>query len=197
MISIPSRRPSFLTPLFLVFLSALLSFTYTYAQSYFPNRDGLSWTYSNGETQTISGPRDFGGQEVMVLLHYFEGVPVSEDYLLYSEGAVYSLGTAAGGQTLSYQPPLLIYQGDTLAVGQSWQSTARVNNFEITLTSEVLGVRGVSTPAGRFNALQIRQTTITSTGAQTVLELFFVPSVGVVRFVTSDGTIIDMIEKNF
>ena len=56
---------------------------------------------------------------------------------------------------------------------------------------------GVATPAGRFNALLIQQTSLTSTGGQTVLELYFVPGVGVVRFVTQDGTIIDLIERSF
>jgi hypothetical protein len=29
------------------------------------------------------------------------------------------------------------------------------------------------------------------------MDLFFVPSVGIVRFVTQDGTTIDLIDKNF
>ena len=61
----------------------------------------------------------------------------------------------------------------------------------------MLAIRGVKTPAGRFNALQIRQQTVTSNGARTVMDLFFVPSVGVVRFVTQDGTTVDLIDKNF
>jgi hypothetical protein len=59
----------------------------------------------------------------------------------------------------------------------------------------VVGLRGVQTPAGRFNALQIRQRTLTSTGGQTLLDLFLVPGVGIVRFVTEDGTVIDLIER--
>ena len=55
----------------------------------------------------------------------------------------------------------------------------------------------MATPAGRFNALLIRQTSLTSTGGQTVLDLYFVPGIGVVRFVTQDGTIIDLIERSF
>ena len=165
--------------------------------SYYPSRDGLSWTYSNGETQVLSGPRDVAGREVMVLTHFLDGNPISEDYLDFTEHGVYSLGTVAGGQFLRYDPPLIVYSGERLQVGQEWKSTARVDGFEITLAAEVVGVRGVQTEAGRFNALQVRQQTITSTGAQTILDLFFVPTVGVVRFVTQDGTVIDLIEKNF
>ncbi len=165
-------------------------------QEYYPSGAGLSWTYSNGETQSLSGPREYAGSQVMVLTHYFQGVPVSEDYLLYG-GEVRSIGTAAGGGTLDYAPALLVYPPAPLEVGQKWQSTARVADFDITLASEVIGVRGVQTPVGRFNALVIRQNTITSSGASTSLDMYFVPSVGVVRYVTQDGTVIDLIDKNF
>lgn len=167
------------------------------AQDYHPSESGMTWTYSSGETQVLTGPVDFDGTPVMVLTHYFEGVPVSEDYLVYDERGVVSLGTAASGRTLRYDPPLQVYAPGPLQVGQSWQSTTRLAELELTLSSEVLGVRGVQTPAGRFNALLIRQRTVTSTGAQTVLDLYFVPSVGVVRFVASDGTMVDLIEKSF
>lgn len=166
-------------------------------ESYFPHRDGLSWTYDNSQTQILSGPREVGGQSVMVLTNYLDGRPVSEEYLMYEEDGVFFMGTAAAGQTLIYSPPLLLYQGNKLQVGQSWQSQTTVRGLEITLKSEVLGVSGVQTPAGRFNALKLRQITITNTGAQTELELYYVPTVGVVRWVTQDGTVINLIQKNF
>ncbi|CAN5826506.1 hypothetical protein BH24DEI2_BH24DEI2_26550 [soil metagenome] len=178
-------------------LLLVLSLTLALAQEgYYPSRDGLSWTYSNGDTQTLNGPREVGGRQVMVFLHSLEGQPVSEDYLVY-EGGVFLLGTAAGGVVLGYTPPLTLYPPAPLEVGQTWKSTAKVGDLDISLSFEVLAVTGVQTPAGRFNALQIRQQTITSTGGQTFLDLFFVPSVGVVRTVTQDGTQVDLIEKNF
>lgn len=168
------------------------------AQAYYPAHDGASWTYSSGETQTLSGPREVNGRQVMVLTHFLGGVPVSEDYLAFEAGAgVRSVGTASGGRVLAYAPPLLVYAPEPLAVGQQWQSTTEVEGLSITLTAEVLGMRGVRTAAGRFNALQIRQQTLTSSGARTTLDLFFVPTVGVVRFVTQDGTVVDLIERNF
>ena len=164
---------------------------------YYPSTPGLSWTYSNGETQTLSGPKDFSGQSVTVLLHALQGQPVAEDYLIYSAEGTQLLGTAAGGEVLSYTPFLTLYPAPPLQVGQTWKSTAQVDDIDISLSFEVLGVTGVQTAAGRFNALQIRQQTITSTGGQTFLDLFFVPTVGIVRTLTQDGTQIDLIEKNF
>ena len=67
-------------------LSVLAGFAL--AQDYYPFQTGLSWTYDNGETQTIGEPRDFGGQTVSVLLHSLQGAPTSEDYLVYDEGGV-------------------------------------------------------------------------------------------------------------
>ena len=40
------------------------------AQAYYPSESGMSWTYSSGETQLLSGPRELGGQQVMVLTHW-------------------------------------------------------------------------------------------------------------------------------
>ncbi len=180
-----------------LFVLALLLASTAFAQDYFPHRDGLSWTYSNGETQTLNGPTEIAGEEVMVLTHFLDGNVISKDYLAYDAIGVFSYGTEAGGQTLLYNPPLTLYAGDNLQVGQSWQSATSVAGFDITLAAEVMGMRGVRTDAGRFNALQVRQRTFTNTGAQTTLDLFVVPGVGVVRFVTQDGTVVDLVEKNF
>lgn len=170
---------------------------FAWAQGYYPAEAGMSWTYSSGETQQLSGPRDFGGFDVMVLTHYFDGVPISEDYLVYDAAGVVTHGTAAGGQVYRYDPPLLVYPASPLAQGSTWTSSTDLADFRLTLSSEVLGLRGVATPAGRFNALLIRQTTLTSNGGQTVLDIFFVPGVGIVRFATQDGNVIDLIEKSF
>jgi hypothetical protein len=186
---------------FLVVLLAfftLVAFSGALAQeSYYPARDGLTWTYSNGETQMMSGSRDVSGQAASILLKMYGGVAVSEDYLVYDANGVKMVGTAANGQLLAYSAALQVYPPSPLQVGQSWKSKASVSGIEISLAGEVLGVRGVETAAGRFNALQVRQQTVTSTGGQTIVEFFFVPSVGIVRWVMQDGTTIDLIEKNF
>jgi len=170
------------------------------ASDYYPAGAGATWTYSSGETQVLSGPRDVGGLTVMVLTHYLDGIPVSEDYLVFDADGVRTVGTAAAGNVVRYDPPLIVYPAPPLQPGTTWTSTTDVATASgvvgITLSAEVLGLRGVQTTAGRFNALQIRQRTLTSTGGSTVLDLFLVPGVGVVRFVTEDGTTIDLIERS-
>jgi hypothetical protein len=163
------------------------------AAEYYPFGEGLTWTYSSGETQVMAGPRDWNGVPVMVLTHYLGGVPVSEDYLQFGEG-VTTLGSASGGQAVRFDPPLIVYAPGPLAVGAAWQSTTQLGDMSLTLASEVVAMRGIETPVGRYNALQIRQRTLTSTGASTTLDLYFVPGVGIVRFVMQDGTVIDLIE---
>jgi hypothetical protein len=165
------------------------------AADYYPSGEGVSWTYTSGETQAFSGPRDLDGLAVMVLTHYLDGVPVSEDYLSFTSDGVFTHGTAAGGTFVRYDPPLLVYGAPPLQPGSSWSTTTELGSLSITLSAEVLGLRGVQTPAGRFNALQIRQRTLTSTGGRTLLDLFLVPGVGVVRFITEDGTMIDLIDR--
>jgi hypothetical protein len=171
--------------------------TAVHASDYYPSTDGWTWTYDSGTTQAMSGPRDFEGTQVMVLTHFLGGVPVSEDYLTFAPDGVRTLATAAGGQVVRYDPPLLVYGPPPLQPGSTWTSTTRVGGIDVTLSAEVVGLRGVQTPAGRFNALQIRQRTLTSSGGQTLLDLYLVPGVGVVRFVTQDGTVIDLIDRTF
>lgn len=179
-------------------LLALLCLGAAAAQpEYYPHQPGYSWTYDSGETQILSGPMPFAGTEVMVLTHYFHGEPISEDYLQYGADGVRTLGTAAAGTALEYAPPLVVYGPEPLELGSRWRSSTSVGGLEITLSAEVVAVKGVATRSGRYNAYQIRQVTVTSTGANTVIDLYFVPGVGVVRFVTQDGTVIDLMEKSF
>jgi len=192
---VSARRPNRTARVTAAFVLAL-SLSLAAAQvGYYPFGDGMSWTYDSGVTQRMSGPREVDGVSVMVLTHYLEGVPVSEDYLRFGPDGVVTVGTAAAGQRLTYDPPLVIYPAAPLEVGATWRSTTDLGAFTITLDAEVIGLRGIQTPVGRFNALQVRQRTLTSTGASTMLDLFFVPGVGVVRFVTQDGSVIDLIER--
>ncbi len=180
-----------------IFIALIINFAWV-REDFFPHRDGLSWTYSNGETQTLSGPHEVEGLNVMILSHTVEDQLVSEDYLVYLDTGVYSIGTSTlGGDLLRYSPPLVIYEGNQFSVGQVWQSNTELMGLEINLQSEVTGVQGIETPVGRFNALVIRQSTITNTGGRTTLHLYFVPAVGVVRFIQGDGTVIDLVDKNF
>ncbi len=182
----------------LLLLLAITAISFVSAQeSYYPSRSGLSWTYNNSETQIISDYTDANGNTAKALVHYLNGQPVSEDYMIYDEQGVRSFGTASGGQAYQYAQPLIIYPPAPLQIGNTWSSTTKLAGFEISLSGEVVAVRGVQTPVGRFNALQIRQKTVTSTGAQTTIDLFFVPSIGVVKWITEDGVVIDLIEKNF
>lgn len=193
----PAGRAGWRLIALLVLLVGLAAAAAAAPPGYFPSRAGLSWTYSSGETQRLSGPREVDGHQVMVLTHYFNGVPVSEDYLQFSKDGVTTIGTAASGKVTLYSTPLTVYPAPPLKPGMQWQSTTKLPSFDITLSAEVVGVRGVKTEAGRFNALQIRQRTLTSNGGKTVMDLFFVPSIGIVRFVAQDGTTVDLIDKNF
>lgn len=167
------------------------------AQDWHRSEPGSSWTYTNGETQTLSGPRDFAGQQVLVLTHWLRGEPVSEDYLVYGPGGIQQVGSAAGDRTAAFSPPLLIFPEGPFGEGSSWSGSTRVDGTEVTVSSTVTGTRGVDAPAGRYNALVIRQVTETGSGGRSVLQLHFVPDVGVVRYVLEDGTAVNLLEKNF
>jgi hypothetical protein len=165
------------------------------AQSpYYPQSLGWSWTYSNGATQTFTGTRDLAGRVAVVLTHSFRGVPVSEDYLDYSNG-VRLLGTSVGGTVTTYDPPLLLFPPPPLQVGMRWSTTSAASDgTTLVISVSVTGVQGLRTAVGSYNALVIRSTVSTSSGAASVVNSFFVPAVGTVRYVTSDGGTVDLIE---
>ena len=73
-----------------------------------------------------------------------------------------------------------MYPPAPLRPGQSWRSGAG--------TVQVVGVQGVSTPAGTFNALVLRAQ---APGGKAEDRLF-VPGVGVVRYQTADGRLTDL-----
>ncbi|HLR46516.1 MAG TPA: hypothetical protein VK092_05100, partial [Deinococcales bacterium] len=81
--------------------------------------------------------------------------------------------------------------------GSSWSGSARVDGTDVTVTSTVTGTRGVDAPAGRYNAHVISQVTETGSGGRTAVQLYFVPDVGIVRYVLEDGTVVDLLETNF
>lgn len=177
--------------------AALLFSAAAFAQDWHRSEPGTSWTYTNGETQTLSGPRDFFGQQVMVLTHWLRGQPVSEDYLVYAPDGIRQVGSAASSRTVTFSPPLLLYPAGPFREGSSWNGSTRADGTEVTVSSTVTGTRGVDAPAGRWNAFVIRQVTETASGGRTVVQLYFVPEIGIVRYVLEDGTVINLLEKNF
>ncbi len=180
-------------------LSFLTLFSLSHAKnSYFPNAPDLTWTYSNGEERRMTGPYQYEGLPVMVVTRYLNDTLIFDDYFVYTEEGVFTIGVAvAGGELQLFDPPLIVYEGSQLSPGQFWESTTVYREQEIKVRTEVVGLQGVKTEAGRFNALLLRERTLTATGAQTEMDMYFVPSVGIVRFSTSDGDVIDLVDKNF
>lgn len=185
------------------------------ARDYFPHNDGMRWTYDNGEIQELSGPyrladiaADFGRSvetafadyEVMKLSKYLGDILVSEDFLIYEEAAVYSVASNfLGSSQYWYNPPMLLYQGNRWHIEDSWESVSNIldDRLQITLTSHIVATQAVETPVGRFNAWVIRQDSFNNKGVQNVLELYFVPTIGIVRFQTMDGSAVNLLNINF
>ncbi|WP_394649772.1 hypothetical protein [uncultured Deinococcus sp.] len=148
---------------------------------YYPQAAGTAWTYSSGERQVLGAPATYKGVRVVPLSHVLGRVLVSQDLLEYrADGSVWLRGLHTGRELRWYASPLLVYPAAPLQPGQSWRSGAR--------TVQVTEVRGVTTPAGTFNALVLR----TQEAGGQAQETFFVPGVGVVRYRTADGRTTDL-----
>lgn len=198
---------------FLILLS--LALPLAAARAFFPHDDGMRWTYDNGEIQELSGPyrladvavyfertvdAAFADYEVMKLSKYFGDILVSEDFLIYEEDAVYTVASNfVGASQYWYNPPMLLYQGNRWRIDDSWESVSNVldDRLQITLSSTIVATQAIEIPVGRFNAWVIHQNSFNNKGVQNVLELYFVPTIGIVRFQTMDGGTVNLVNTNF
>lgn len=163
--------------------------TSAFASSYFPSAPGTTWKLSNGEVQKLLQPSTIRGVKITPLQHTVNGKLVSEDLLEFRGNAVFLRGTRQNGRLTWYDAPLTIYPASPLAPGQAWSSSAA----GLTLNSRVMGTEPVTTSAGRFNALVIRNDVTTASGASSTTYSYFVPGVGTVRYMSGNGSTVDLI----
>jgi hypothetical protein len=157
--------------------------------AYYPNGIGYSWIYSSGMEQVFTREQD----GLLVFERRLAGQPVSADLLRYSEKGVFIEGLVVGQVVQRYVPPLQLYPAPPLVLGQEWGGRSSFGGQRVALLGKVLRIEGVNVPAGRFNAYVIRTSTVTSAGGSQVMEIYFVPGVGIVRYATPDGARVDLI----
>lgn len=176
------------------FLALALFGLLVFAQpAYYPHGIGYTWKYSSGEEQVFA--REQNG--MLLLERRFPKRPVIADLLRYAaDGGVMLEGLVVGKQTQRYSPALQLYPAPPLYVGQRWGGRAKFGNQSIALFGEVNRIEGVSVPAGRYNAFVIRNSTVTGEGGSVVVEVYYVPGVGIVRYATSDGGTIDLVQTS-
>ncbi|MCS7067375.1 MAG: hypothetical protein N2Z75_00765 [Meiothermus sp.] len=159
--------------------------------AYYPNGIGYSWTYSSGMEQVFT--REQNG--MLVFERRLANQPVSADLLRYTpDKGVLLEGLIVGQAVQRYNPPLQLYPAPPLVLGQEWGGRSNFGGQSVALLGKVLRIEGVNVPAGRFNAYVIRTSTVTSGGGSQVMEIFFVPGVGIVRYATPDGGTIDLVK---
>ena len=163
-------------------------------KDYYPHALGMTWHYTSGEVQKFVEVREMAGAEVWMLEHrYADGARMVEA-LAFRDDGVWVLAVQSAGETLAYDPPLKLYPPPPLKKGLSWQQTTTLRGQTLELSAVVLGIQGVEVPAGRFNAFRIQTRLQAAGGAESVVDLYFVPGVGVVRYATADGGVIDLVE---
>jgi hypothetical protein len=172
-----------------------LSFSSNAQSDYYPTKPGLKWVYTNGETQTYTKTTNVFGQNAVILAHIFGTATVQEDYIQVTSLGVNLLGTKRNNVVTQYKPPLAVYPAAPLAVGARWSSSSKVGGSVVAFASQILSSEGISVKGGRFNAFVIRQSVTTSSGGRSVSDLYFVPGIGTVRYVTADGSAVDLVSR--
>lgn len=172
--------------------TALLGSTVAWAAApaqYYPHAPGTRWTYANGETQVVGAPLKYKGLMVVPVNHQFGNVLVTQDLLEYrADGSVWLRGVNVNGKLQWYTPALNVYPPAPLKIGQIWNSSVG----QIKSTSQVIGTQAVKSGKQTYNALMI-QTSSKVSGRETVQVIYFVPTIGVVRYQTADGNLIDLL----
>ncbi|WP_174720009.1 MULTISPECIES: hypothetical protein [unclassified Meiothermus] len=171
-------------------LAWLVTLALAQPSAYFPNGVGLSWTYSSGEEQVFARQKD----GFLMLEHRYAGRARYADLLRYDATGVYLEGVYIGGAVQKYAPPLQLYPSAPLIIGQEWGMKSSIQGQVVAFVAKVTRLEGVQVPAGKFNAYVIRTSLVTQSGGSSVVESYFVPGVGVVRFVGADGSKVDLVK---
>jgi hypothetical protein len=178
-------------------LSSLAGTVLAQGQAYFPNTLGLTWRFSNGETQKFIQPDTIKGVKVSILMHNVGGQIVQLDYLEYGKDGVFLRGSKVAGKITWYEPRIMIYPPAPLSAGLQWQSagaTDKEKKNTLQYIGRVVGQEPVENEAGRFNAFVIRSDITTSSGAATTVYTYFVPTRGTVRITTGDGSQVNLLK---
>ncbi|WP_309573093.1 hypothetical protein [Deinococcus sp.] len=155
---------------------------------YYAYAAGAHWTYSSGEVQVVGPAVVHKGVTVTPVSHQYGSTTYSQDLLeLRADGSVWLRGVNTGGRLAWFTMPLNVYPPGPLQPGMAWTS----GNSAMTLRSQVTGMSAVKLAAGTFNALAIRTDT-TLAGKVSTQTTYFVPTLGVVRYQTGDGSLIDL-----
>ncbi len=173
-------------------LTLLISLSLAAAPNYYPHKVGMTWTYTSGESQTYESVRNTKGQEVWELSHSYSGKVRYTDYLTFDENGVWLLGVDTGAGIMPYDPPIKVYPAAPLRVGQNWSSRTKFKGANLVVVNKVIGIEGVMVPFGRYNAFVIRSSLTAQGGGASVVDMYFVPGIGVVRYATQDGGQIDL-----
>lgn len=160
----------------------------TGAAPYYPYTPGTRWTYTSGETQLVGPAVVHRGVRVVPVSHLYGGRTFSQDLLeLRPDGSVWLRGVHAGGRLSWYTSPLNVYPPGPLSPGMTWQSATG----GLTSRSRVTGLSPVELGGRTLNALAIR-TELTTGGKTSTQTAYFVPTLGVVRYETADGSRVEL-----
>jgi len=173
-----------------IMLALILGLVLAQSNNYFPNGVGFSWVYSSGEEQAFAREKD----GLLVLEHRYNGRSRYADLLRYDPTGVYLEGVYISGATQKYNPPLQLYPSAPLIIGQEWGMKSSIQGKIVAFVAKVTRLEGIQVPAGKFNAYVIRTSFVTQSGGSSVVESYFVPGVGVVRFVGADGSKVDLVK---
>lgn len=177
-----------------VLLLLLFGISMAAAPNYYPHKVGMTWIYTSGESQTYESVRNANGQEVWELSHSYDGKVRYTDYLTFDENGVWLLGVDTGAGIMPYDPPIQIYPAAPLRVGQNWSSRTKFKGANLVVVNKVIGIEGVVVPFGKYNAFVIRSSLTAQGGGASVVDMYFVPGIGVVRYATQDGGQIDLVD---
>ena len=89
----------------------------------------------------------------------------------------------------------MVYPKAPLKVGSTWSTSSGTGAAQFTIQYNVTGTAGVKVKAGRFNAFIVNSQVTTAQGSTSSNDLYFVPSIGTVKYVYQDGSTIELVGR--
>lgn len=180
-----SRMRKLLLSFCLIFSPAAL-----FAESLLPTAIGTTWEYEIKDASAsshmlvrVAGSDEVDGQQLLRLETLIDDQVTQRDFISVDErGVLCYRRSFADGATTSFLPPQIVFPA-AAKIGAKWDTDDATPNGQVHRQFVIVAEEKVAVPAGSFTAfhLQCDQPWPVST----VLERWFVPSVGMVKEVAT------------
>jgi hypothetical protein len=161
------------------------------AADLFPLQMGHKWEYVDAKGQPshveeVTDVAEKDGAKIVTVTRTRNGVQGTKSVFRVDKDGVSRVSVGP----LEYSPPLLFVK-PTVKEGETWTAKLSIGKSEAEYEITVGKAEEITTPAGKFNAIPVRQQNLINKSAAP-LEYWFAPNVGLVKSGTARGLVTEL-----